>query len=484
LIDMRSLLPVCLFVAACSAAPPPAKPLARPAPAAAPAPPAEPDGDPARVSVRVVTTPKKLAIDGAVEEWEGLVPDHATRSHVAVAITGEQVSLAARLDGDAAGGVWLGMATTAPDIMGVGDFSRGGITRDFDCDYQQVDIGEGMVTQGDPNPPEVAAACKALITRHEELVAAQRRRFERVFRITEGGLAELGADGALAPVEGARLVWGKGVLEATLPLAALPRLSEAPLATLFFAAKPASATQPGALPSEDWASLELPLPVSFEPHGELRVAALALAQEKTMIKPAVSYQPGDALHVESIHYPSYGERNTVALRREELYRKVETLGDVEVGMLSAYVTAPVILAGGHATVVWPPKEVPFDVGSRITLERVLSRNGELHLMFHAPNNMTDSYGIEPPLWWVLAVAADGSYRDAVDHDGELYQWAVVDKFANEAFDTFGLRGVVLYDPDTGDMVEKPIGYEITWTWSAEKKLYLPKRKKIKAPRVR
>lgn len=515
----RSWLPptlLLLVAGACApppvAAPPPASPQVQIAPAVGPAPGSPRAGS---VSVAAVLPPAKLAIDGDLAEWGSLLPPPDAKtsgpppeerapsgreppepllsgpnprdagSRVAIALTGDALLIAAELGGEARDGIWLGLGSPAPELPPIGEFGRGGYIDPPDCEQEVVQDSDGNAVMR-PKPPELVATCKALMEGYEELVKTHRQRFWRTFRVDREGARLLGEGGALSRIEGARAAFKPGprgaTVEISLPLAAMPRLTAAPLEWLRLVARPATAPEPPELPPEQGVWVNLPAPVSFEPHGELRARVFEALRGKTFYPAGLSYQPGDASHVQSV---DQGSGMVVELRDEALYRKEASLGDVEVGRVSAYVGFTAVLRKGKLVSLIPDErdERPDQARNR-ELRGVVVRDGAVHLVWFEPEDHSWNSGWLEAGWSVLAIAADGSHRDDLvgDAGGRSPRWDSMSTFASADLESFGMRGSTVYpDGMSKAALKKPVGLEITWSWDRDRKMYVGKRTSIPVP---
>lgn len=472
----------------------------------------EPPADPVIVSVAAVHAPLKLAIDGDLGEWGSLLPPppeppgakqekpkkpppgadedepkappsgpnpRNAASHLAFALTGDAVLIAAELGEPARDGIWLGVGSSAPKVPPIGDYTRGGGIAEWDCGFKREWGIEGHYENGEPNPPEVVAACKALVERHAKFTVKHQQRFARRFKIDREGVRGVATDGTLYRIEGAKAAWKPGAkgatVEITLPLKAMPRVIEAPLASLRLVARAASSPTPPDFAPEPWVWVTLPKAVTFEPYGELRARAFE-PLGYTNFAPYMSYQPGDPLNVETVHYD--GEPPTSVVADEEaLYEKKATLGDIEVGYLSSYGESLVIFKNGKLI------DNVASIDGR--LRGIVTRDGELHVISNTPLLYAREIGMWiQPSWSVIVVAPDGSHRnEVVDKTIAVSQWEQnVSDFANKELDTFGLRGSTHYPLPKGDFVEKPVGLEITWRWDKSLKMYMAKHRSIPVPR--
>jgi hypothetical protein len=420
---MRRALLLPLLFAACTPAPAPTvpEPVQIPSASAAPVAPLP------TVSVVSTVVPEKLAIDGDLGEWLALEGDRAG-SRLAFALDGAGLHVAAELVGPAREGIWLGVGTRPPPLPPIGDGGRAGNVEDLDCENERGFESGSYVPTGKKLPPEEAAACKALIAEHEKLTARHVARFGRRLRVDREGARLVEPGGKLSAIAGAKIAWKAGekgtTVELSLPLAALPRLAEAPLLSLAVWAAPASAALPEA-PPED-AHKTLLGPVSFAPHAEVRAAVYEWIQKGMpgsygfgdVHQPNLgfSYHPADPEHVETMHYASFSSVRPV---EETLYEKREALGDLEIGYAHGFTDFLVVSRKG--------KLVSFamaDVGCWDGIDQpscgfatprgMVHRDGEVHVFASYPGAMANRNmgvgGEHAGGWFVVAVATDGTLR--------------------------------------------------------------------------
>jgi hypothetical protein len=478
-----------LLAAACAPpAPPPTAPvhLAAPPPSSASAAPALPAIDPAIVSVAAVSVPAGFKLDGDLAEWGSLLPPtpappspspsrapaappppdinpRDAASHVAIAVNGGGVVIAAQLASAARDGIWLGIGTEAPPVPDIGLYQRGGGVIAFNCD---TDVGTG-----EPNPPEAVAACRALILAHAEFTVAHEARFHRLFKIDSAGVHTAAKDGALTPIEDARAVFKArpvgASLEISLPVSALPRLTSAPLRSLRFIARAATLPAPPAFDLATWVALDLAAPVAFEPLAEIRAKAWEMRYDRSSIEPpTMSYHPADPLHTESVYYGDREGKDTsqVVTTEDVLYTKQASLGDVEVGYALADGRSVAILQRGHV--------VDF-VGLQGTPIGVVERDGGIHVLSYQTVTWSDNW-VTTAAWYGIVVAADGTYReDVITQESGNFSWDDVAEFHTKSLDAFGLRGTrTLLD------TQKKEGVERTWRWDRAAKMYRSTRRTI------
>ncbi len=487
---MRPLLALTLSIsalslAACAPPPPPARPvvIAPPPPPSAPSAPAPAPPDPAIVSVAAARVPLHFKLDGDLGEWGSLLPplrapskDPAptpapgdpppppnprdAASHLAIAVSNEGALIAADLSGSARDGIWLGVGASAPDVPPIGDYQRGGGVLDFDCE-----VNRGT---GEAQPPEAIAACRALIQRHADFVAAHRTRFQKLYRVDREGIRAATADGTLAAIPGALAAFKPGprgaTVEISLPASALPRVIEAPLVSLHLVARAVTSPKPPVVPEAEWVWLDLTDPVSFEPWGELRAKAFEIMQGRAFGPTGLSYQPGDPLHVETVSYDrGLYDTSRVSGSEATLYTKKAALGDVEVGYVSAYSEWIAILVKGKLVDL-------VDLPGR--LMGITQRDGAIHVLSYSQYD--SEVGSVTATWSALVISPDGRHdEDAVQHESGMFNWTDTEEFHAKDFASFGMRGWTAFTPSgTAE------GVEMTWRWNKALKAYVLRRQRI------
>lgn len=468
-------------------APPPKEPVVHtPAPAGSDSPAA---AEPAAIDVVVVAAPEKAALDGDVAEWQDLAAVEAGKPSLAIAFRPTDVLIAARLSGEAKDGVWLTVAEDPTDLPKIGFLVRGGQVADPECEYE-IEYGpEGSVSKGKAHPPEVVAACKALIVKHAALEVQHRARFTRRYRVDRDGAKLVNEGAAPTAIAGAQSAFktdanGEVTVEVKLPLSALPRVAQVPFAEIGVVAAPASAPlQPlseiGQVPHQN-----LPDPVEFEPYGRLRTEVLR-ASIGSFYASGFSYQPGEGLHIETYHYPGY-ERNQVILELESLYEPKATLGDLEVG-IGKVNGVPVLVSmvkGKFVSAVLHSREItPPDAGPALTLKAIVPRNGELHAFFATERGATLQAGIQEPSWYAFAIAPGGEWRPALDGAADdIPSWNEAWTFSSPDMSSFGIRGLTTFPDGAGKWTDKAVGVEVLYSWDSKSHMYVAKKKKIPAPK--
>lgn len=447
---------------------------------------------PKPVVVAAVRPPGSLSIDGDIGEWgpfggqEGAPGPRG--SSLVFGLDQRGLHLAAELGEGEREGIWLGLATTPPEVHPIGQGWENGLIEEIDCERGGHLQGARWVPDGKEASPESREACKALHDGHAKLTAEHRRRFSRLFKIDREGVREVTGSGDLVSIAGASAVWKAGPagarVEVSLPLLALPRAAEAPLGWLGVWARAATAAPPE-IAAED-ARVVLPDPVSFEPHGALR--SRVLGSDEHHVKWSIryrtagqSYQPGDPLHIESMHHDGPSK---VVLREGALFEKAASLGDVEVGYVHAFHEHLAIFKGGKLlSLVEPRPMCTSGIGREDTCgcdweaswEGMVTRDGAIHAFLrHKGGGATLACGVEgsrPGGWSVLVIAPDGTHREAdedarnaVPHVGFCREGT---GSASEARDTFTWRGECFLRGS-----DKKVDVEMTKRWDGAKKKYV------------
>jgi hypothetical protein len=484
-----------LWAGACSAAPPtPLPPLVTVAPLPADAG-ATPAGEPAILAVVAARAPRQVSVDGDLAEWgvlpvpvpsvprppEGRIEDDvlpnppAAASRLALAVTGQEAFVAAELDEQARRGIWLGIGAHVPALPPLGEpGGRAGFVR-LQCEFELICWAAGENNDATacgpdkekPLTPEVVESCKGLLKQHAELVAAHAEKFHKIFRVDRDGVRVLGPEGRLAPVPGSRHAWKPraegATVEIALPLAALPRVAEAPLEALTLMARAVDGPAPPEIPPEQWVRVVLPDPISFEPYGVLRTDIFAQQRRGDEKDPqgifynpqelghGMSYQPGEPLYFEAM---SFGFQVSVVTQDgHELYKKSGTIGAVEVGIVD-YADEDAHLA------LWKDGKLATVIAIPGAIKTVLTRAGELHALAFGAGHHPDER------WSGVAVGPDGKHREVVEpvklraDKKEPSWWSGVTSFSSPDFETFGWRGHQTHR-----------AVEVTWRWDPARRLY-------------
>jgi hypothetical protein len=440
--------------------------------------------------------PANLVIDGDVSEWGSLAqrpprprpppppppkstganakksppppppppppPDPNPRdapSRVAVALTKDGAFVAADLAEISKDGVWLALSFPSADLPPIGHFQRGGGVTELICDLDPQTGGEAE--------PEWKTACEALRTRHDEYVAAHEARFERMFRLDREGIRQVGKGGALEPVEGAKAAWKattRGItVEASLPVKVLPRMSQAPVKSMFLYAIAATDPRPPVVPRDKWVDVGTPAPVSFEPYGTIREVAMQHIYGVSLSPVGQSYHPSEPNVIEIVRYP---ETTTMMIepRQKVLYTPDKKIGDVEVGFFDIVRPVLVVTKAGQL--------LDFvDLNGARPLGSV-EKNKALYVFSFSEGWEENS--MMTATWSVVAVSPDGSYATPINPDAGVFGWSKVYEFHTDKWDRFGVRGI----PFGYASEETPRPIEITWRFDKTFEGYMPTTREL------
>ncbi len=427
------------------------------------------------VGVALTSRPRKLVLDGSFDEWgtlPALAPSLApremrtvdaspvaprenpkeARSRVTFAADHDGAALAIQLEGTDE--VWVGLGTTPAELPLLGEyFGRMGFVPTNCLSSPRVSQEEGSDSQGywmEENPPEIVAACEQMLARVAEQQVAHAQRFERWFHIDARGVDVVGLDGKTSPLLDAKVAAGRagGVrrLEVELPLSAWPRVAEAPLTLVRLAAttKPPANMRPD--PSQ-WVWVEPTRPIKFEPAPEFLAHAFTRAADvgdmpvfsSQFRQPrALSYLPSNTESLELFDSTLCAKLES---REVPLYQSLATEGYVEVGLLAS----PRGSECQAAQETWVAIRREGTVMGIVPLEgRILStvkRAGEVHVISWYEASWEATAG----RFSVLAIAADGSHREAVvPLEGlsvrePMVYWHGVETFQSGDHETFGWK---------------------------------------------
>ncbi|MFO0590133.1 MAG: hypothetical protein U0441_21505 [Polyangiaceae bacterium] len=443
----------------------------------------------------VAAAPEKLALDGAVAEWEALAKgsDVAealdSESVIAVAFRSRDVVVAARLEGDSKDGAILTIGDEAPVLAPIGMVARGGITIEMDCEYEQDPGPEGTIEQGKKKPPEVQAACKAAKARYADMVAKHKARFARSYKIDRDGAHLVGADGKLSDIQGVQSAFKTtpaGVtVEVTLPVLALPRMSSAPVRAIGLAAAVASPTP--TLPNPDELQRQdLPEPAEFEPYGALRTFAFSRGGGSPHYAGSLSYQPGEGLAIEAYDYKDH-DHMAVKPIAESLFEKMSHLGNIDIGVALFRSSPSLVTMKNGQPIDYIPilgADLPTtDFGPPLQIKGFVERNGQIHAFFYYPRMLTMTAGYIGASWSVLTVDSQGQIGGAdVDWDvDDVGSWMEEWGWSSPDLTSFGFRGTTDM-PNRGELLNKYVGLEIQFTWDGKAKKYTAKKKRIPTPK--
>jgi hypothetical protein len=418
--------------------------------------------------LRAAAIPPALAIDGRLDEWP--TPGTTPVRRVFVAVDAKRLVLAVSAGDAAKDGVVIALSSHVPEVPEIGWSQRGGSTHPLDderCRFEQISLPEANWKNGEEQPPEVIAACRALLQRHTDFVARYKESFVRRFRLTDQRVEALSADGRPSPLSGASHAASAGSIEVSLPLEAMPRLAEAPLEMVYLAAAeralPTGLVPPSYQHTEGWTELKLPAPVSFEPHGELRAQLVGLSPFGT---DQVSYRPAEPNKIELVSSSSGSaaiggknapDRPVVVEDTFDMFTKTDEIGELTFGIARGLGTNLAILRKGKlASMAGIPH--PW---------HIKRREGELHVFAFANNGFTWAVGTYvPPRWIVLRVNPDGTNEEIADEGVDVIgQWNAWDgdpePFHDPELSTFGMKGKRNKKPKT-----------VTWRWSQADRKYV------------
>ena len=280
---------LCVFLIACGTGPSTTTPSA---PAMAVVPVASPSATttkepPAAARPIVVTTqavPAAVKIDGDLSEWKLPATAAQVAPWVVVTVAQDKVYLVAALKAEQR------LVVTLADSLEFGSFippllawehSSDTSTQHLaeeQCQHEQVEdysTGPGWI-RGEPHPKEIVDACLGLLRHHEKTLNDYGKQFVRHFGVSQDGVKVLDGDTTLRPTSAAkRMTWGPArarvtIVEASLPLAALPQLYHAPLEALQVSAVESASDGPFAEEDHHWSVLALSSPIEWTTQAALR----------------------------------------------------------------------------------------------------------------------------------------------------------------------------------------------------------------------
>lgn len=496
---MRHSTLLALFLVGCSSAPTTVVELPKAAPtAAAPT-------EPPKINVQLASHPSGGVIDGDTSEWKLDTREHT--SNVAVAITSEAVVVAAELGHPSPDGFWLGLAAPHDPMLYLSEFGMAGNVTQIDCSKPGHMHGRYWTSYDEDTPktappytPQERTACEALVGEHSKRQAEYSKRFRRLLRIEATGVRVMDGKGELGPLQGAQVVWKpskNGVAaEISMPLAALPRLAQAPLTRLFAWANPANDPPITEPPTDADKALKFPTPVVFEPLGMVRAGAFLNTKAPLLIANSrietrypwsgLSYDPANLSQIEWVRFGETGQ--DVVVEQQPLYEKKASLGEIEVGQIRAFKDWLAVFRKGA------PKSVD-DLNEG--LRAVVVRDGEIHAISYMPAHYKMSYGSIAPSWDIIAIGEYGNTRDPVQ---DVLSQVLEDpkkgglgcvrpgtgpagamkgtESASPTFDTFGWKG----ECQLRDKADTFAAFEMNWKWDAAKKQYVGTWRKLATPK--
>jgi len=443
------------------------------------------------IGVNLIERPQEFVFDGEIAEWPNFSPEDpgadpeqpdepreqepvATQNVGAVGLVVEQagVLVVGHLPAPAVEAVWIGLGNRPAQLPYIGQLGRAAASFDpVVCSEMELDFTDGMyVTSDRPTPPETLAACRAVVARYDAYVAEQSARFSRTVRIDASGVAD-GASGAA--VAGAKVLWkklpdGSATFEATLPVSALPRVAAAPLMSMRLLARSRAIT----VPASRWTSVGLPLPLSFEPHSQLRSELFQMLSGAFGSLPyqppaGLSFHPSKPTLIESFEYG--GE--TIAPSEQEIFVEHAKLGDVRIGKVNIARSFLASYKGDEFVELYEPIH---GWGPTTTSEPV-ARNGAHHLLHYSERLYGGGMAFEPPGCAVSEIGSDGKFKELLTAEADTppypesgsiwWNFDAAELFSNKNFTEFGFRGTARENAG-----EQPA--EKKWRWDKKKKAYV------------
>jgi hypothetical protein len=439
---------------------------------------------PPTLSIASVSGTRALSVDGDLSDWGELKPPPGSEDvvpedpfpRVGPLGQGDLPDEVVNAPNPADADVRVGIAIRKEGLLVAVDFRESGLDevtlglaslppRSDSLAYVQ---GEGDTS--DPGPPEPIRM----------IAAPPSRLFRSELRLSARGVEKAGSEGALAGAV-AKADPKRHTLEVTLPNAALPELTEAPLAYLRMAV---TAGKPVAedVRQPPWRWVQLAEPVGYEPYAALREKVMTLVQLQGPAGGAgLSYHPDQPLRIASIDRSpaGFGPLQPMGV----LFEKKVTLGDVDVGLGFACAPFVVAMKGGqfHDVSLLTYKRPPEDEGSKQgtlsdgVVKGIVERNDEVHVITFSQAALHTQITGELLLahWTITRVDRAGTIRsERCELPGpfmERYEIGAgeVEAFADAAFTSFGWRHFG--------------GFELQCRWDAASKSY---RASAKRPRKR
>ncbi len=444
-----------------------------------------------KIGVNLVNRPAEFVLDGEIAEWDNFAPFDpgadpeepeepreqepvAVENVGAVGLVVEQaeVLVVGHLPAPAAQAVWIGVGNRPAQLPYIGTLGRAAASFDpVVCSEFELDFTDGMYVKTDrPTPPETLAACKAVVARYDEYAAEQNARFARVLRVDASGVFD-GAAANGAPIAGAKLQWkkhpdGSASFEAALPTAVLPRIGAAPLMSMRLLAR----TQALTVPASRWTSVALPMPLSFEPYGQLRADLYQVLSGYTLpyqAPPGLSFLPSKPTLIESYDF----SEQSIIPSESEIFVELAKLGDVRIGKVNVARSFLASFKGEEYVELYEPIH---GWGPTRTTEPV-ARNGAHHLIHYSERLYSGGMTFEPPGCSVTEVGKDGRFKELLAAEADMPptpesggMWWNFDNgelVFSKGFSEFGYRGVA-----RGNDVEQEATKK--WRWDAKKKIYV------------
>lgn len=428
------------------------------------------------------------AVDGELVEW---VDHDGAVDKILVFATEAGIYFAGELDPGYAGGAYLTIGSKVPPLPLIGEPTRGGGHADLDCVHERdFRDGEYVVTER-RLPADIAKKCLEHVAAFEKQKVAHAARFTTRFVIDEKGIGSVDAQGARSAAPGAKLAWkpidrGATRFEAFVPAAGMPRLSEAPVLSMYFLGSSVGAGKP---PAVDEAAPPLTIaPLMFQPHADLRtmffvrLGAPGYVGDAFINDAGASYTAVDPAHIETWSHLGSGE--TIEASNGALYEPVLKVGDIEVGNSNVLGPFISILKNGEPVDAF----VPF-----APVKKIIERGGEIHIVSYREAGHRSLAGYLQSQWLVTIVDKNGAVRDAIDEsafaDGQAAakcsaMYGSIDPgkpTASPNWDVLEWVGTC----KTGDPADPKSGeaaFQVTHKWDAAKGQYVGSAKKVPVPK--
>ncbi len=442
------------------------------------------------LGITLVERPEPFVLDGAIGEWGALQPIDPgidpeapeepraqepvavdALGYVGLVVEADGVLVAGELAKPATDAVWIGIGTRPAALPYIGTYGRAAASFDpVVCSEKERYFTDGMYYESEtPTPPETLAACKAVIARYDAYAETQNARFSRVIRIDAKGATDVTTAKAAA-IGDAKVVWktsadGTATFEATLPTSSLPRIADAPLMSMRLLAR----NKELAIPAARWTGVALPLPLSYEPHGELRAELFVALAQHTMPyqpPPGLSFHPSKPSTLEVYEFG----HESITPSEAELFVEHATIGDVRIGKVEVarsflasykdneYVELYEPIHGWGVTTTSPP----------------VARNGAHHFFHYSARLYGGGMAYESPGWAVTEVAEDGRFNELVtpnvesppgpESGGMWWSLNQAEPITNKTFTEFGFRGIARENEGEQEAT-------LRWRWDTKKKVY-------------
>lgn len=405
--------------------------------------------------------PPELRVDGKLGEWEELA---AQPADVVFALASERLVIAGTVPGGAEGFV-VELDFGCGDLPTLGTMMRGGGVAALSCEH---------TWDGQPLDEASAAQCRALLGDADEFTKQWQAEFARSWSVEGGVVARRALDGSLLPVDGAQLSQDGERFELSLPPAALPLASSAPVsgATVLVHSRRAS---PG---PDAKVGISFGDGVAFGQRAELRRAALEVWNAGFFEVPSsVGYTLGDdaswivaerglsGLTYERKVVPLWSPVATLTPKRRGPRDPLATAtptAEVQVGRLFAGMSRIATTRGGAVVATEPF----FELDVHTTEERPPG----LHVFASDIRSDLES-GAQNAVWHVYVIEEDGQIHAlelAPPFELGVRSWASVIPFDSTDMRKFGFQGTAL------DLEGLPVpNVRATFTYDAAAEAYLP-----------